>query len=885
MPQYFSPKTNEISQMEKKHMESVRMFAAECMVLLENDGTLPLKGLKGNIALYGNGARQTIKGGTGSGDVYSRNIINIEQGLEDAGFTITTKSWIDQYEQLHSQAKAEYREKLTTLAKENSTHPILLMFDHPFEEPPLLPLSKEDILKSDTDTAIFVLSRNSGEGMDRYNKEGDYLLSEEEIDFLTLLGKSYDKLIVLLNLGNVIDTYALKNIPGINAILFVGQAGNCTGLSVADAICGRSIPSGKLIDTWALHYEDYPSSGTFSHNNDNLDDEYYTEGIYVGYRYFDTFNVTPSYCFGYGLSYTNFSIQTLDVEANEEDVVITVQVDNTGTTYGGKEVVQVYYTAPDSDIEKPYQELAAFAKTKHLLPGESQTLVIRFKTNSMASYNPRKAAWILDAGKYYIRVGNSSRNTKIVSALVFEQDAITAQLKNLFPTVHEFKEISKKGVGPYSYDLEGEEKLSAKLIHMDPSKIKSCIVNYQETKQVYSIPKTDKRITMDDVFANTHSLEDLIAQLTVEEMAEICVGTARQGFSRSTIGVASAAVPGAAGDTTSLLIDDRNVRNLVMADGPAGLRLQPHFVTTKDGELLPIGMTFGDYKIENKIDVPEDAIHYYQYCTAIPTAYLLASSWDLDLIDKAGSIVGAEMKKFGVTLWLAPGMNIHRNPLCGRNFEYYSEDPLVTGVCAVAMTQGVQSYPGIGTTIKHYAANNQEDNRFYTNAHISERTLREIYLKGFEIAVKSAQPMAIMSSYNLLNGIHTANNYDLLTTTLRDEWGFGGFVMTDWNATQDNSFGKTPKDHKYSYSSSVLCIHTGNDLQMPGCQENIDDIVAAVKAENGSSSEKLTLAELQECTRNILRIVAYSSRYEDAKPYTQHFTELPWLFRVENPNF
>lgn len=879
MPKYFAPTTDEITSMELEHMDTVRKLAAECMVLLKNDGTLPLKGSKGNIALFGNGARHTVKGGTGSGDVNSRTVINIEQGLEDAGFTITTKSWLDRYDRRLETAKNEYREKLNNLAKETGTHPILIMFDNPFEEPPIPAVTEEDITLSNTDTAIYVIARNSGEGMDRFYKEGDYLLTKEEKEALTLLGKSYEKVIVLLNLGNVIDTYELNNIPGINAILFTGQAGCCTGHSVADVICGKCTPSGKLIDTWALKYEDYPSSKTFSHNDGDVDDEYYTEGIYVGYRYFDTFNIKPSYCFGYGLSYTDFSIETLNVDADEEEVAVTVRVKNTGSTYGGKEVVQVYYSAPDSDIEKPYQELAAFAKTKLLMPGESQTLTIKFKTRTMASYNPNKASWILDAGKYYIRVGNSSRNTKIVAALVLNKSAITASLKNLFPLDKEFKEISKNGIKPYSYPSEEEEKLSARLIHLDTDKIKKCTVKYRENKQPYPVPNTGKKITMDDVLAGNYSLEDLVAQLSVEEMAEICVGPARDLFSHSAIGMASAAVPGAAGDTTSLLIDDRNIRNVVMADGPAGLRLQTHFVTTKDGKLLPSGIMFGDNKAENEI--PDDAIHYYQYCTAIPTAYLLASSWDPELIEKIGSIVGAEMQKFGVNLWLAPGMNIHRNPLCGRNFEYYSEDPLVTGICAAAITKGVQAYPGIGTTLKHFAANNQEDNRFFSNAHISERALREIYLKGFEIAVKSAQPMAIMSSYNLINGVHTANSYDLLTAVLRDEWGFAGFVMTDWTATQDTSFGKTPKKHKYTHSSSALCIYAGNDLQMPGCQENINEILAALNSDNNDSGVKITLAQLQECARNILHIVACSSRYENAKPYGSNFSELEWFFKTD----
>lgn len=881
MPKYFAPTTDEISKMELENMETVRKLAAECMVLLENDGTLPLKMKKGNIALYGNGARHTIKGGTGSGDVNSRTVINIEQGLEAAGFTITTKPWLDRYDKQLNKAKTEYMEKLNSMSKKEGIHPILLMFDHPFEEPPIPIVTDEDIKRSDTDTAIYVISRNSGEGMDRFYKEGDYLLSKEETETITLLGKTYNKFIVLLNLGNIIDTYVLKNIPGINAILFVGQAGNCTGYAVADVLLGKSVPSGKLIDTWALDYNDYPSSKTFSHNDGDVDDEYYTEGIYVGYRYFDTFNITPSYCFGYGLSYTDFSIETLNVEADSEEVAITVNVKNTGSAYGGKEVVQIYYSAPDGEIEKPYQELAAFAKTKFLLPKESQTLTIRFKTSSMASYNPNKAAWVLDPGSYFIRVGNSSRNTKIVANLILDKEAVTVSLKNLFPLSHEFREISKKGVKPYSYPGEEKEKMSAKIIYIEAGKIKKRIINYRQNPKTYPVPKTDKKITMDDVLNGSYTLEDLVAQLTVEEMAEICVGTSREGFSRSGIGAASAAVPGAAGDTTSSFIEDRNIRNIVMADGPAGLRLQPHFVTTKDGRLLTTGMMFGDFDMGNNEEIPEDAIHYYQYCTAIPTAYLLASSWDLDLIQKAGSIVGGEMQKFGINLWLAPGMNIHRNPLCGRNFEYYSEDPLVSGVCAAAITWGVQAYPGIGTTIKHFAANNQEDNRFFSNSYISERALREIYLKGFEIAVKTAQPMAVMSSYNLINEVHTANSYDLLTAVLRDEWGFTGLVMTDWTATQNLSFGKTPKNHRYTHSLSSLCIYAGNDLQMPGCKENIDDIIASVNSNINNSGTKPTLANLQECTRNILRIIAYSSRYEGAKSYYQYLAELPWSFKVD----
>lgn len=308
-------------------------------------------------------------------------------------------------------------------------------------------------------------------------------------------------------------------------------------------------------------------------------------------------------------------------------------------------------------------------------------------------------------------------------------------------------------------------------------------------------------------------------------------------------------VPGAAGDTTSALIEKRKIPNLILADGPAGLRLQTHFKTDKEGNKLPGGEQFGMEIAPFAKEQPEGAQDYYQYCTAIPIATTLAQSWDVDLIKRMGEIVGEEMEQFHIHLWLAPGMNIHRNPLCGRNFEYYSEDPLLTGLCAAADTKGVQSYKGHGTTIKHFAANNQEDNRMFTNAHISERALREIYLKGFEIAVKTAQPYAIMTSYNLINGTHAANHYDMLQNVARDEWGFEGFIMTDWYTSQDTTaLGMVSESGKYSYSDGVQCIKAGNDLQMPGCRKNVEDIVDGVK--NG----RITKADLQRCAKHILGI-------------------------------
>jgi beta-glucosidase len=296
---------------------------------------------------------------------------------------------------------------------------------------------------------------------------------------------------------------------------------------------------------------------------------------------------------------------------------------------------------------------------------------------------------------------------------------------------------------------------------------------------------------------------------------------------------------------------------MILADGPAGLRLQPHFKTDREGNLLPGGGILND--VEEPFEPglkAEETIDYYQYCTAIPIGWALAQSWNEELVAAAGDMVGTEMEQFHVDLWLAPALNIHRNPLCGRNFEYYSEDPLIAGKTAAAMTNGVQKHPGKGTTIKHFAVNNQEDNRYYVNAHVSERALREIYLKGFEIAVKESQPLSIMTSYNLLNGVHTANCHDLIQGMARDEWGFAGTVMTDWFTSQDIPMLRGKFEPIYPISASTGCIYAGNDIQMPGCQKNMDDIVEAVTSGKELDGYTITLADLQFAAANIIRVVA-----------------------------
>lgn len=858
MSKIYASKSKEVEQREVDHMNISRELAGECMVLLENDGALPLKEA-GKIALFGNGVRRTVKGGTGSGDVNSRSIVNVEEGFKNAGFTVTSGSWLDKQGEMLDKSKGEYLEWVKAEAKKSSRSEFIIQFDHPYSDPAPVLITEEDCKEADTDVAVYVIARNSGEGSDRYNREGDYLLFAEETKNLEMVAAHFKKTIVILNIGGVMELSGVKTIAGINAILLMGQLGNIGGDALADVVTGKVNPSGKTVDTWARNYMDYPSSAKFSHNG-SVHDEEYEDGIYVGYRYFDSFGIEPEYCFGFGRSYTDFSLQIDGAQAEGERVQIQATVRNTGSAYAGKEVVQIYYSAPQGRMDKPFQELAAYHKTSLLKPGESETMILTFAIKEMASYSEADAAWVLEKGDYVIRVGSSARSTEVAAVLTLAEEVKTQIGKNLFPLDIQLKEI-KPDTAAAKAAYEKNSEGTGRVYHgsIQPSCIKAEHMVYQGKREEY---KTDqeKKLTVQDVKNGDCTVEELVAQLTVEEMADMCVGTLRAGEG-NVVGNASYTVPGAAGDTSSILKGSRGIKNMILADGPAGLRLQPHFKTTKDGKLLPGGSVMGDSFEPFDPDINEDEVdNYYQYCTAIPIGWSLAQSWNVELAERAGDMIGAEMEQFGVDLWLAPAMNIHRNPLCGRNFEYYSEDPLVSGKIAAAITIGVQKHKGKGTTIKHFAVNNQEDNRYFVNAHVSERALREIYLKGFEIAVKESQPLSIMTSYNLLNGIHTANSYDLLQAMARDEWGFDGTVMTDWFTSQDVPEITGKFQPRYPISSSVGCIYAGNDIQMPGCRKNVDDIVEAVKTGREMDGFRITLADLQFNTANIIRVVLKTMR-------------------------
>ena len=850
---FLAKTTDEMTAMEIRHMNTVKELAGECLVLLENDGTLPIRN-PGRIAIFGNGARHTVKGGGGSGEVNTRSNVNFCDGLAEAGFEIASTGWLDRYDEIYNSTLSEYLTEVDRLAKERNTAAINIMFEKAFVAPPMPEVTEEDVAIAGADTAIFVISRDSSEGRDRTPTKGDYYLTDDEESILDFVIHHFDKVIVLLNVGAVIDMSRLKHRAGVSAILLVGQLGSFTGNIVADALTGKTNPSGKLVDTWAKTYEDYPFATDFSSQNGNTDDEFYKEGIYVGYRYFDSFGILPLYPFGYGKSYTTFSHEVVDIIQQGAEVKVAVRVTNTGSEFAGKQVIQAYFSAPEGDIDRPYQELCGYAKTGLIEPGESDTVIIVIPIDEFRCYDDEIPASVIPKGNYILRIGTSSRETKIEAVLTVPENVV----KDKFDRILEddarylFQDLKNPGTGKAARQNLDDAQLDActRQLTLDLSRVRRSIIRYRGVNETHVDMRQGEDLTLGSVIGRNAGVGEFVAQFKLEELAELVVGNyVKEGMEDEEVSAAMH-VPGAAAETTSRFEGKRRLPPLVLADGPAGLRLQPHFKATKNGDLLKGGETFGLITNPFPDDTPEDAIDYYQYCTMIPVATSLAYTWNLGLIEKLGRLIGEEMEEFGVHLWLAPGMNIHRNPLCGRNFEYFSEDPLVTGLCAAAETKGVQSVDGKGVTIKHFACNNQEDNRMFSNSHVSVRALRDMYLRGFETAIKIEQPFCVMTSYNLLNGIHTANNYELIQNVLRDEWDYEGAVMSDWYSSfEDVEFlGYDEKKLKYPPAFSRLCVYAGCDMQMPGCAKNAEDIVTAVY------NNRLTLSDVQSAAMNIIRL-------------------------------
>ncbi|MBE6783436.1 MAG: beta-glucosidase [Ruminococcaceae bacterium] len=756
-----------------KHVNLSRRAATEGMVLLKNkDNALPLK--KGEkIALFGKATIEYIKGGGGSGDVHTPYICNIFEGFEEKDVKIYMPL-IDFYKDYVKRESVN----IPTQAQINATWDIVNAMEFCTKRDDMtydtfasmhvpeaeVPASLIEDAAKNADTAIITLSRFSAEGVDRRPQGGDYYLSNLEKDLITKAGKLFSKVIIVINSGATIDCEFLAENDDVDAVLFSWQGGLEGGAAIADVLCGDVNPSGKLADTIAKSYDYFPCKDDFWECFDHLD---YSDDIYVGYRYFETIPGAKEYVrypFGFGLSYTTFEITSKLAIENEGKIVAVANVKNTGAV-AGKEVIQVYYSAPQGKLGKPARELCAYKKTKLLSPGEEETLVLSFDINDMASFDDlgkvQKSAYVLEKGAYKFYLGTDVRSAeKLDFEYVVAEDTVTLQLKNWCKP---FK-LAKRMLSDGSFESlpTGEESYF-----------------YAENKPV-DVTAPEKEIGFDKV-GEEISMDEFVRQFTLDELMYFVGGQPPTGVANT----------GCFGPLKRL-----DVPAVPTADGPAGLRLEP------------------------ETGIPT---------TAWPCATLLACTWDPDLISEVGAAGGAELRENNLGIWLAPALNIHRDPLCGRNFEYYSEDPLVAGKSAAAATRGIQSKK-VAVSIKHFACNNKEANRMGCDSRLSERALREIYLKGFEIAVKEADPYTLMSSYNLINGQHTSESYELLTGILRDEWGFKGMVVTDWGVKND----------------PVKEVKAGNDMKMHcGYPE---DLKAAYDAGN------LTRADLELCVKRILEM-------------------------------
>ena len=778
---------------ERENLGRLRGSLPGCTVLLKKNGAFPLEG-PCRIEAVGSGVRYTVKGGTGSGEVNSRYYVNIEDGLKSAGFSLTNPFWSEMYGIFRKKAREDFIAGIKRRAKEEKLSILAASMGAVMKEPEyIIPL------KFDADAAIYVVWRISGEGNDRLPEKGDFMLTDSEVRDILALNEKYEKFMLVINAGGPVD---LSPVMNVGNILVLSQLGVETGSALADILLGKGCPSGKLATTWAC-YPDYCSEGSFA----EIDDTRYREGIYVGYRYFDMAGVKPLFPFGYGLGYTDFDLKTESVSCEFGEFCAEVRVKNTGS-FSGRETVQVYVSCPQGRLDKEVKRLAGFAKTGELASGMEETVTVKFRAEDLASYDSSRSCFVLEKGRYVVLVGADSENVRAEAVFELDEDFVIRQLSSITGRT-DFEDLTNRGIFK-GFDTEG-----LPVNKLDLDEVQTEIVLYGT-----NTPEPDSRLD----------------GLTDRDLAYLNTGAFDpKGSISGVIGDAGTTVPGAAGETCKLY-EDRGISRITMADGPAGVRIARQYYVDRKGKHA-IGSAIPEGMIELMPGIAKRLVNrtgtakkgaeiIEQYATAIPIATAVAQSFDTDFARMCGDIVGSEMEIFGVNLWLAPALNIHRNVLCGRNFEYYSEDPVVSGKMASAITSGVQAHKGCGVTIKHYAANNQETNRYANNSMMSERALREIYLRGFEICIRESDPAAVMSSYNLLNGIHTCESRDLITAVLRDEMGFDGLVMTDWWVGGDMLLNKKSK---YSTPEPDLVAASGHSLFMPGCRRDMRKILSGLK--------------------------------------------------------
>ena len=764
-----------------------RRAGAEGCVLLKNEGTLPLKAGE-SVAVFGRCQLDWFYVGYGSGgDVHPPYRVNLMEGLGNAGVAVDRElagiyaNWC-----VSEDNKADHG----WWGHWPMSHP----------EIPLEPAMVAEAAKR-CETALVVIGRAAGEDRENTLTKGSYYLTDEETAMLTAVTAHFNHTVVVLDIGSIMDLAWIKEYgEKLSAVVIAWQGGMESGNAVADVLTGAVNPCGKLADTVAMHYEDYPSSESFGGREFNN----YTEDIFVGYRYFETFAKDKVlYPFGYGLSYTTFEAKAMGLAKANGTYTATVQVTNTGDT-AGREVVMLRCNAPQGKLGKASGVLVAYGKTGLLQPGETEMLTLTFDERALASFDDTGKtgfinAFVLEAGKYEFFLGDSYAGSVTVDEpRVVEQCEGVCDVKDPFARLVAREENGRLVAGKEMLAC-GNGNLRQRILERLPEEI----------------PVTgDKGYKLSDVAKGKISLDSFIAQLNDRELEALTRGEGCMGSSLGTAGNA-----GAFGGILPSL-REKGILPVITADGPSGLRLK-------------------------------------KYCALLPNGTALACTWDDKLVEELFTHIGREMIKQGVDVVLSPGMNIHRNPLCGRNFEYFSEDPLLTGKMAAAIVRGVQSQ-GVSCCPKHFACNNQETKRNTNDSRVSHRALREIYLRGFEIVVKEASPNTIMTSYNKINGVWSHYNYDLVTTVLRKEWGFDGVVITDWWMQKSKS-PEFPgiRDNAYRVRAQV-------DVLMPGDMGHLnkkyksDGTLLKTLGKPGG----MTRAELQRTAKNVLKLIL-KTRKED----------------------
>lgn len=754
-----------------KYLETSARAVSGGIVMLKNDGALPLK-QGGTAAVFGRIQLHYYKSGTGSGGMVNvSKVIGITDGLLDAGYKLD-EQLLNAYREWDEQNPFDYGEGWG---------------GEPWSQKEM-PLTDELVggAAFRADVAIVIIGRTAGEEMDNKLEKGAFLLSDLEEDMLRRVTSAFDKTVVLLNTGGLIDMSFMDRYP-VSAVMYVWQGGMVGGAGTAAVLTGEVSPSGKLPDTIAYEISDYPSDKFFGSG----DMDCYGEDIYVGYRYFETFaKDRVRFPFGFGMSYTSFDIAASDFKLDGDKVTGSVNVKNTGST-PGREVVQIYCSAPQGKLGKPARVLCGFDKTRTLQPGESQTLSFEIPLESVASYDDsgvtgHKSAWILEQGGYVFYAGADVRSASEAYSLTLPE-TVVRQCKSALGPLTAFKRMVNSSGKPEFEDVP----LTGEAFPHDHAKLPA------------EIPQTgDRGIRLADVVNGKNTLEEFTAQLTDYDLSCIIRG---EGMGSPKVTAGTAAAFGGVSDTLTAL----GIPCACCDDGPSGMRL----------------------------DCGTKAF-------SLPNGTLLASTFDRPLMTELFTFMGLEMHTNQVDCLLGPGMNIHRHPLNGRNFEYFSEDPYLTGEMASAELAGLHS-TGAEGTIKHFCGNNRETRRHFLDSVISERALREIYLRGFEKAVKKGGAKSVMTTYGQVNGVWTAGNYDLVTGILRDDWGFDGFTMTDWWANI-NRRGKAPD--KSDFAAMAMAQ---NDVYMvtadgAACNDNTLDSL---------KSGELTRGELQRNAMNILRFL------------------------------